>query len=355
MQYPAYLKLYEVLRRQIISGEITPGSRLPGKRPLAEQYGVSVLTVAHALDLLSEEGYISVRERSGCYASYGFSGDFPGPERSLPVPELQDLPSSADVEGFPFSLLARAMRRVIQSRGSSLLLKAPNQGLPALRQALSRYLARSRGISASPDQIVIAAGAETLYSRLVDTFGTDRIWAIESPSYEKIEQVYAARQVHLDLLPLDRNGIRSDALERTRASVLHVSPYRSFPSDITASASMRAEYLRWGEREGHLIIEDDFESEFSVRGKPLDTLFSQSARQNIVYLNTFSRTVSAAMRVGYMVLPAALLPLYQRKAGFYSCTVPVFEQYLLADLIDQGDFERHIRRVRRKLRSSPQE
>ncbi len=355
MPNPAYLRLYETLRRQIISGEFSPGARLPGKRPLAEQYGVSVLTVAHALDLLSEEGYISVRERSGCYASYRSSGDFPGPESGFSSSDPADQPSSADVEGFPFSVLARAMRRVIQDQESGLMRKPPNQGLPSLRQALSHYLARSRGISASQDQIVIGAGAETLYGRLVDILGNGRIWAIESPSYEKIEQVYAARQVPLDPLPLGRNGIRSEELARTKASVLHVSPYRSYPSDVTASASKRAEYLRWGEQPGHLIIEDDFESEFSARGKPMETLFSQSATRNVIYLNTFSRTVSPAMRVGYMVLPESLLPLCQQRAGFYSCTVPAFEQYLLADLINRGDFERHIRRVRRRLRASAPE
>lgn len=352
MPASAYEKVYEKLRQEIISGVLPFGTRLPGKRPLSEQYGVSVPTVAHALDMLADEGFIQLRERSGSYVSYQSTDDFHGVEPPYSFSPLQEQRSSVDVDGFPFTVLARTMRRVISEQENQLLLKTPNQGLLSFRQALSRYLSRSRGIIADPEQIVVGAGAEYLYGQLVETLGVNHVWAIESPSYEKIEQVYSSRHVKLDPLPLCRNGIRSEALWRSDATILHISPYRSFPSNVTASASKRAEYLRWGARPGHIIIEDDFESEFSIRHKPMDTLFSQSGLQNVIYLNTFSRTISSAIRTGYMVLPATILPLYLQNAGFYSCTVPAFEQYVLAELIDSGDFERHIRRVRRKLRAA---
>ena len=352
MARPAYETLYEKIRREIVSGDYPCGSRLPGKRALAERSGVSVITAAHALELLAEEGYIESRERSGNYVIYSPTDRFRAQEAVLDPPVLPDAPVSAEVDGFPFSVLARTMRRVLTEQEGNILQKTPGQGALFFRQALSRYLARSQGIHADPDQIVIGAGAEYLYGLIVDVLGRDRAWAIEYPSYEKIEQVYTARGITPERLPLTREGLRSDALWNCDASVLHVSPYRSYPTGVTASASRRAEYLRWAEEKNRLLIEDDFESEFSIQRKPMDPLFVLSARENVIYLNTFSRTLSPAFRVGYMVLPKRLVPLYRERAGFYSCTVPAFEQYVLTELINSGDFERHIRRVRRSLRAA---
>ena len=126
--------------------------------------------------------------------------------------------------------------------------------------------------------------------------------------------------------------------------------YRSFPTGITASANKRHEYIRWSRKNGRMIIEDDFESEFSVSSKPEDTLYSLSEYDNVIYMNTFSKTVSPALRVGYMVLPKRLVKVFEERLGFYSCTVPTFEQFVLAELLNNGDFERHVNRVRRSLR-----
>ena len=156
--------------------------------------------------------------------------------------------------------------------------------------------------------------------------------------------------VQYEMLPLGRDGIESSALWASNADILHISPYRSFPSGVTASASKRHEYMRWARNEDRYIIEDDFESEFSVSKKPEETLFSHSAKDNVIYMNTFSKTISSSLRVGYMVLPKHLVSVFEEKLGFYSCTVPTYIQFVLAQLISNGDFERHINRVRRKKR-----
>ncbi len=257
---------------------------------------------------------------------------------------------------FPFSVFAKTMRRVISDKGESLLEKSPSSGCAELRRAISSYLARSRGISASPDHIVIGAGAEYLYGLLVQILGRDLTYAIESPSYEKIEQVYLANDVKVDRLALGRDGIRSSELRRTEADVLHISPYRSYPSGVTATASKRREYIRWADsRPGRFLIEDDFESEFTPSTKAEDTVFSLSESGRAVYLNTFSKTIAPSIRAGYMILPDRLLEAYRERAGFYSCAVPVFEQYVLAQFIENGDFERHINRVRRANRKRQQD
>ena len=342
-----YLSLYEELREEIVRGTWPSGTRLPSRRQIAQERGLSVITVEHSYDLLCQEGFVEARPRSGYFVIYRQSDGFANVRPVFRAPPAPD--ASAGEDKFPFSVLARTMRRVLSDYGEAILDRPANVGCPALREALSRYLARNRGIHARPEQIVIGSGAEYLYGLVVEMLGNERVFGIESPSYEKIEQVYRARGVACELLPLGSDGIRSEALRNTRATVLHITPFRSFPSGVTASASKRAEYIRWAEGD-RFIVEDDFESEFSLLRKPEETVFSSSGRSNVIYMNTFSRTVSPAVRMGYMVLPEALLALFEGRVGFYSCTVPTFEQYVLAELIDSGDFERHINRIRRKKR-----
>ena len=346
---PEYLKLYEFLRGEITDGVWPYGMRLPSRRQLAADRGLSVVTVEHSYELLCQEGYVEPRPRSGYFTCYR-------PGDSLAVAEAESAPRrmhpaiSGGEDAFPFSVLARSMRRVLSDYGENLLNKSPNSGCMELRSALSGYLARNRGIQAATDQIIIGSGSEYLYGLVVEMLGRERVFAIEDPSYEKIERVYQAKGVVCDPLPLGRDGIRSAALAATKASVLHITPFRSFPTGVTASASKRAEYLYWALEGDRYIVEDDFESEFSLLRKPEETVYSRSDRQNVIYLNTFTRTVSPSLRVGYMVLPRQLLALFEKRVGFYSCTVPAFEQYLLAELISSGDFERHINRIRRRMR-----
>ena len=347
-----YLTLYAALRDEIIRGVWPCGMRLPSRRQIAGERGLSVVTVEHSYELLCQEGYAESRPRSGYFVTYRPSDGFAAAE-GAPRWHPGAAGNGGGEERFPFSVLARAMRKVLADYGEAILDKAPNAGCDSLREALSRYLARNRGIRAGAGQIVIGAGAEYLYGLVVEMLGNDRVFAIESPSYEKIEQVYRARGVACELLPLGKDGIRSQALRDTRATVLHITPFRSFPSGVTASASKRAEYIRWAAGDRY-IVEDDFESEFSLLRKPEETVYALSGGGNVIYMNTFSRTVSSSLRVGYMVLPEALLPLFEARVGFYSCTVPAFEQHVLAELIDSGDFERHINRIRRRKRRGEQ-
>ena len=345
---PAYLRLYEELRQKILSGVWPHGTKAPSKRETAEQAGVSVITAEHAYGLLCEEGYLEARERSGYFVLYRQDGGYyaPAPAVSGPLAPAPPPPR----EAFPFSVLARTMRKVLSDRGETLLVKAPGEGVPALREAVARYLLRSRGLNVSPEQIFIGSGAEYLYGLIVRLLGRDRVYAAENPSYEKIAQVYQAEGVRCEMLRLGKNGILSGDLWKSGASVLHVTPYHSYPSGATADATKLREYVRWAEAPDRYLVEDDFTSEFSLSGKPTETLFSLSGGQKALYVNTFSLTIAPSIRAGYLVLPENLIPLYRKRAGFYSCPVPTFEQYVLAELLDSGSFERHINRVRRRLR-----
>ena len=390
LRQPAYLQLYNQIRNDITSGICPYHSKLPSKRFLASETGTSVITVEHAYDLLADEGYIESRERSGYYVIYKENELFPvapstgdsGPAglgsaaggihtaggSSAPagasasddgafseLHEITDIPIRGPIvtpeqEQFPFNILARKARKVLSEYGESLLERSPNSGTVLLREAIARYLARSRRINVSPDQIIIGSGSEYLYNLIVQILGRERTFALEDPSYEKIRLVYEASGVHCELLPMDREGVRLSALRGSEATVLHVTPFSSYPSGITATASRRAGYIKWAASKDRYIIEDDFDSEFSMSTKAEDTLFSLEPQRSVIYMNTFTRTISPAVRVGYMVLPAEQCAAMIEKISIYSCTVPVFTQHLLAELIDSGDFERHINRVRRRRR-----
>lgn len=350
----AYLQLYEALREDITGGLFPYGSRMPSKRLLAEEIGLSLVTVEHAYALLCEEGYVKSRQRSGFFVAFREEDGFTQPTDSAKSAE-----SSFPVERvrlhYPFSSLAKTMRRVLAEYGDLLLEKSPGKGDEGFRREICRYLARSRGMIATPEQIVVGSGSEYLYGLIVQLLGTDRCYALEDPSYEKICSVYKALGAKCELLPLGISGIESAALKRSRGDVLHITPYRSFPSGVTASASKKMEYLRWAQKTGRILVEDDFESEFTLSHKPEDTLYAMSEEQNVIYVNSFTKTVSPSIRVGYMVLPCSLLEKFEKELGFYSCTVPLYEQLVLKELIATGDFERHINRVRRDLRRRKEE
>lgn len=346
----AYIQLYDQLKTDITGGVYPYGTRLPSKRLLAEETGVSVITAEHAFALLCDEGYAQARERSGYFVIYKDSDFLFSPGSTPPAVKKPRGHINYPDSSLSYPLLAKTMRKVLADKGEALLVKSPNHGCPELREELVRYLARSQGMRVTPEQIIIGSGAEYLYSLTAQLF-SDRLFALEDPSYEKIRRVYQTCGISFDLLPLDTDGIRSEALNATRATVLHVTPFNSYPSGVTAPASKRAEYLRFADRRDGYIIEDNYDSELTVSAKNDTTLFSLSDGGRVIYMNTFSKTVAPSLRAGYMVLPKRLCPLFEQKLGFYSCTVPVFEQYVLAELIDSGEFERHINRVRRAKRA----
>ena len=346
---PAYLQIYKQIKDDIISGNFPYNTKLPSKRLLADETQTSTVTVEHAYALLCDEGYVEAKERSGYFVIFRNSDGFA-------LHSEADLSSSDVTYGhhtspdFPFSVLAKTMRNVISELGESILQRSQNKGCPELRLAIKHYLSKNRGISVDVEQIVIGSGAEYLYGLIIELLGRSRTYGIEYPSYKKIEQVYRASEVSYEALRLTSDGIDSASLAHTAASVLHTTPYRSYPTGVSASASKRHEYIRWSNTGERYIIEDDFESEFSVSTKPEDTLFSLADNDNVIYLNTFSKTVSPSLRVGYMVLPKRLVSIFDERLGFYSCTVPTFEQHVIARLLQNGDFERHINKVRRDKR-----
>ncbi|MBO5621449.1 MAG: PLP-dependent aminotransferase family protein, partial [Butyrivibrio sp.] len=276
-----------------------------------------------------------------------------GPVSNTP-PESPAYPGKRAIDNldFSYSIYAKTVRRILSDYGPMVTEKSPFQGLYDLRRAISDYLGRSRHIEVSPSQVIIGAGAEYLYGLIVETFGRNISYGIESPSYQKIAKVYEAGGARLEMLRLVSDGIDSRDLWSGNMKVLHITPYRSFPSGVTASASKKREYLKWSQQNDGFIVEDDFESEFTTSRKAEETLFSIDQNDRVIYVNTFTRTIGSFVRCAYMVLPERLLGLFEKKSGFRECPVPTLDQLVLAALINGGDFERHINRVRRHNRRS---
>ena len=239
LKQPAYMQLYHQIRDDITRGVYPYGMKLPSKRFLAAETGTSVITVQHAYDLLTDEGYIRSRERSGYFVSYRENELFPvapdsstESEFSANIPghhEISDIPIRGPIltpeqEQFPFTVLAKTARKVLTEHGEKLLQRSPNSGTMFLREAIAQYLARSRRIIVSPEQIVIGSGSEYLYNLIVQMLGRERTFALEDPSYEKIRLVYEASGVHCEMLPMDREGVKLSALHRTSASSFGITP-----------------------------------------------------------------------------------------------------------------------------------
>lgn len=347
----AYIQLYEQLREDIVRGVLPYGAKLPSKRLLAEETGTSVITIEHAYSILCEEGYIESSQRRGYFVIYK-ENDFISFAKTSVICETQKRDTIEVNCKFPFSVLAKTIRKVLAEHQKEILIKSPNQGCQELREAITKYLARSNGIEVLPEQIVVGSGAEYLYSLIAQLLGKGKSFAIENPCYEKIQRVYDAHGIKYQKLDLGSDGILTESLEESDAEILHITPFHSFPSGVTASASKRQEYLQWVEQREGYIVEDNYDSELTLSKKNEDTIFSLSKKERVIYLNTFSKTIAPSMRIGYMVLPRHLTEIFKEKLGFYSCTVPVLEQYVLAELIENGDFERHINRVRRARRKA---
>ncbi|MBQ2283606.1 MAG: PLP-dependent aminotransferase family protein [Agathobacter sp.] len=380
-----YYYLYTAIKEDILAGVIKQNEKLPSKRTLAEHLGISLITVENAYQMLKEEGYIESRERSGYFVTKlptavtqrekdknrklqlleepernpmgnpmgnsmqnSMEGSMQNSKAQKEMSDSVPREENKSTSLFPASLYFKTVRSVMAEYDEQLLQKAPNEGCAILRNAIAQYLLRYRGIFAQPEQIIIGSGAEHLYGTVVRMFGNEKIYGIEDPSYSQIQKVYEGMGVDCELLKMGEEGITSEALEKTKADVLHVTPFHSYPSGVTATVGKRYEYLEWAKKGDCYIVEDDFDSEFFMPGKPIETLYALDHENRVIYINTFSKSLSPSIRMGYMILPPQLKEAYERTSGGFSCTVPVLDQYVLAEFINRGHFEQHLNRVRRK-------
>lgn len=354
-----YTYLYRRIRDDIVSGVIRPGEKLPSKRSFAENLGVSVVTVENAYAQLISEGYLYSLPKRGFFAAEIEHGEAVPARADIPAVKLPEAPqyfadfsgNRTDPENFPFSTWTKLMREVISEKSAELMINAPGGGVPALRQAIAAHLYDFRGIHADPNHIVVGAGTEYLYGLLIQLLGFDKTYALEDPGYRKVGQIFESFGVRLLYTPMDRDGVEPKALYESGADILHISPSHHFPTGTVTPAARRYALLRWAaQKEERYIIEDDYDSEFRLTGKPIPALQSMDSMDRIIYMNTFTKSLASTIRISYMVLPPALAEKFYRQLGFYTCTVSNLEQYTLSKFISDGYFEKHINRMRTRYK-----
>ncbi len=355
-----YEYLYKQIKNDILSYKLSPGEKLPSKRAFAKHLNISTITVENAYNQLLAEGYIYSVPKSGYYVSDISSTkvlEVKRPVRDMVASQhnsgiFADFTSnSTSIDSFPFTVWTKTLRQIMSDYEKELMVRSPYAGIELLRVAISDYLYQFRGMGVEPEQIIIGAGTEYLYGMLIQLLGRDKRYAVEDPGYQKITRIYQANQVDCCHIPMDENGVNIDALDNSGADILHISPSHHFPTGIVTPVSRRYELLSWAAKNGNrYIIEDDYDSEFRLVGKPIPSLQSIDVADKVIYMNTFSKSLSSTIRISYMVLPKSLVSIYKDYLGFYSCTVSNFEQYTLYRFIEQGHLEKHINRMRNYYR-----
>ena len=351
-----YEFLCQCLKNDILNGKISEGEKMPSKRELAALNGVSIKTVMNAYDQLIMEGFLESRERSGYYVVSNFTPQlrYQNPEFA-PEPEkkkedwIADFTANTTVyEKFPFSVWTKVMRQVLADYNVELMKWGDFLGSWELRMEIAKHLYHTRSMMVSPECVVIGSGIEYLYSRLIRLLPPDSIYAVENPGYRKIPHIYEENGVKWTWISMGEGGIHMSSLQNSQATVVHTSPEHHYPLGTVMTAKRRQELLKWLEDEkDRYIIEDDYDCEFRYRGRPISALYSLDQSHHVIYMNTFSKTLSPAIRISYMILPEHLLQKYIDTAGFFSNTSSNLEQYTLARFFKDGCFTRHLNRMRK--------
>lgn len=355
-----YAHLYQCIKEDILNGKLESEDKLPSKRTLAKNLGISLITVENAYAQLMIEGYIYSRPKRGYYVAKIMKQPPLHQEvkqnSKLQLPQKQAFSftsGNVPAETFPYNIWSRLLRQVLTAANeNTLLCDTSCGGIVQLRQAIAQHLYQFRGMQAEPEQIIIGAGTQVLYNLIVQLLGRNHIYALEDPGYPQLAAIYKANNVFCRYLPMDKNGVSREMLENSGADILHITPSHQFPTGIIMPASRRYELLHWaGQSSSRYIIEDDYDCEFRLYGRPIPTLQSSDTAEKVIYINTFSKTLAPTFRISYMVLPSHLTTLFYQKLGFYSCTVSNFEQFTLAKFIEGGYFERHLNKMRTYYRN----
>ena len=357
-----YEHLYRCIKQDILQKKLKSGEKLPSKRTFAKNLWVSTITVESAYAQLVAEGYLYTLPKRGYYVCDLEKGEEPPPPR--PKQELPRQPvrrtywadfvgSSVAKDMFPFSVWVKLLRDVTAGEDEATLLTDTSAGgIRQLRQAISDHLYQFRGMSIDPEQIVVGAGTEYLYSVLIQLLGRDRGYAMEDPGYLRLSKIYEKNDVRVCHIPMDASGIIPEKLEESGAEILHITPSHHFPTGIVMPVSRRYEFLSWASKgENRYIIEDDYDCEFRLSGRPIPTLQSIDVMEKVIYINTFSKSLAPAFRISYLVLPKHLVTRFYETLGFYSGTVSCLEQMTLARFLSEGYFEKHINRMRNHYRT----
>ncbi|WP_445493017.1 MocR-like pyridoxine biosynthesis transcription factor PdxR [Niallia sp. 03133] len=354
---PLYLQLYTYFKKEIQSGRIEPGLKLPSKRNLSFHLGISQNTVETAYQQLLAEGYTESIERKGVYVKELSKEMFLNLTPKLKTRkelkreesglyEVDFSHGQIALEHFPLSTWRKLTMQSLYEDQSSLFLNGDRQGELALREEISNYLFQSRGVGCSSSQIIVGAGTQYLIGLITMLIGKDLIFSMEEPGFHRTREVFKDQGVSLMGIPLDQDGMNIHYLQESNANVAYVTPSHQFPNGMVMPIKRRMELLKWASENGRYIIEDDYDSEFRYKGKPIPALQGLDQNGKVIYLGTFSKSLMPSIRISYMVLPNNLLKKYHDHFLIYKQTVSRLHQHTLWLFMMNGHWERHLNRMR---------
>lgn len=360
-----YEQIYEYIQKEIKEGKLLQGERLPSTRSLAENLQISRSTVEMAYEQLMSEGYIESRPYRGYFVSkveelFQLEDEKRSGARKKVSKEAVSekivygydfSPTQIDMSQFPFSVWRKLHKNVLSDGNEKLYAQGSAQGDYSLRETIARYLHASRGVNCIPEQIIVGAGNDYLLMLLEKILGDSVSIAMENPTYKRAYQIFQSFSYPISLVDMDENGMMVEELQKSKASLAYVMPSRQYPTGVAMPIGRRGELLKWAnEKEGRYLIEDDYDSEFRYRGKPIPSLQASDKNGRVIYMGTFSKSIAPAIRVSYMVLPMKLVEEYKSRCFFYSTTVSRIEQRILDEFIREGYFERHLNKMRKCYR-----
>ncbi len=352
---PLYEQLYHHIKQEMELGNLTSGTKLPSKRKLSHHLQISQNTIETAYGQLVAEGYIEARPRKGFFVCE-MEQNLYEIQRSVQYVEerlygdrdytFNFSYTGVDTDSFPFGLYRKLASEVIQNDNKAVLMMGHPQGELELRQTIAEYIYESRGVRCSPSQIIVGSGTQYLMKILFQLL-QESIFAVEDPSYHRKMVTFEKEAKHVEMVPLDGDGMLISHLEENEADVAIVTPSHQFPCGMIMPISRRMQLLNWAEeKEERYIIEDDYDSEFRYKGKPIPALQGLDSNDNVIYMSTFSKALLPSLRISYMVLPKSLAQVYQKDYFFYAQTVSRIDQEILQRFLQEGYWERHIQKMR---------
>lgn len=359
---PYYSQIYSYIKEEIKKGNLSPSTRLPSTRQLAENLKISRSTTQMAYEQLLSEGYIEAIPCKGYFVcrienlvhTGQKSGDkipglFPYSTGREKVPQwkVDFSPRGIDLCAFPFNAWRKISKNTLVDDNREMFMPGDPQGEPALRDAIRIYLHSARGVNCLAEQIIVGAGSEYLLMLLSQILGTGRVIAMENPTYKQAYRVFESLNYQVVPVAMDRYGMEVTLLEESKADIAYVMPSHQYPTGIIMPVKRRQELLSWAyKKEGRYLIEDDYDSEFRYKGKPIPALQGMDERNRVIYCGTFSKSIAPAIRVSYLVLPEPLLAIYRERMNFYASTVSRIDQNILYQFMAEGHYERHLNRMR---------
>lgn len=357
---PLYEQIYQYIKEEIRTGRIPSGEKLPSTRAQCRFLEVSRSTVELAYEQLLSEGYIEAEPCRGYFVSeleglYQLKpqkrivSENPNKKKETYVYDFS--PSGVDLNSFPYNAWRKLSKESLVDDRAELFRLGHPQGEWGLRNAISNYLHQARGVNCTPEQIIVGAGNDYLLMLLATVIGQEHKVALENPTYRQAYRLFQSLEYDVCTVDMDKKGMDVSKLKESGADIAFVMPSHQYPLGIVMPIKRRMELLRWAEAEGRYIIEDDYDSEFRYKGKPVPALQGYDNHEKVIYIGTFSKSIAPAIRMSYLVLPPKLLEIYRERSSFLSSTVSRVDQLILQKFIEEGYYERHLNKTRALYKS----